>query len=359
MHNAQLTIITAIITTMLMAACTADTEPTNQTATVTIAATAQQFLPSMRGGGSEADGGVGTTRATTDIKTNFLPGDEITIDLNDGTYCYYQYTTAATWEPTGNALAFPLSPTAPITLTAKYPTGPDPLTATASTADGTITLTIDPTTGQPQWNIALSFAHQKAVVDVIVMDPQMNIITHLMQSVTINNNPTSNTPTNILMPTTETITKVRVVVAGITYDAPVNPAATLAANTRYTIAFICNPTKPTVTINTTGPNWTEGETGTVPAGYHYYIYNSDDLQAWAGDTKGIGSDRKAIQMANIEWNAAWTPINFSGTYNGNGHTITGLNISTTSNSSYGTCSGMFGYVGGNAILTGIHLRGQP
>ncbi|MDL2213854.1 hypothetical protein LJC29_07810, partial [Bacteroides sp. OttesenSCG-928-N06] len=149
-------------------------------------------------------------------------------------------------------------------------------------------------------------------------------------------------------------TTVKVVAAGITYTA--TTTAWIKANTRYTIAFIADPVKPTVTIdNTNGPNWEHGETGTVPAGYDYYIYTKKDLEDWANDPTNLG--KYAIQMANIEWDGTWTPIGghtnlFTGVYNGNGHTITGLNIGTVD-----TYSGMFGRVSNNAVLTGIHLRG--
>ena len=337
MKKLFLTIATTIALTIL-ASCTSDSELGTHasSASVTITATAQQLQ----------------TRAPGDIKTTFYPGDEIT--LTHATVDYtYQFTTAQTWQPTGNALLLPIDDATPITITAKYTVAPDPLTATATTTDGTLTLSIAPD-GSPLWNINLSFTHQKAVIDVTLLAPDLTNITALMQTITIGTT-TSTTPTDILVPEGN-ITTVTVVAAGITYPATTN--TTLTANTRYHLTFVCSPTTPTVTIAATTPTWTEGGTGTVPAGYHYYIDSEEEFQKWATDMQTPANlTKKAIQLIDINWNAAWTPVGtdanpFTGVYNGNGHTITGLKPGVVN-----IYSGMFGRVGLGAVLTGIHLRG--
>ncbi|MDL2247446.1 hypothetical protein LJC05_01795 [Bacteroides sp. OttesenSCG-928-J23] len=326
-------------------------------ATVSITANTAGFLPLTRGGAPL--GAEGFTRAGSNIKTNFLPGDVIKLSgtgITDGSTLDATYTANGTWQTT---LALPID--AAVSLKAEYLTGTDPLTATATTTDGTITLGADPATGKPVWNITFNFTHTSAVVDVILLaDDGTTNITSLMQSVTINANPASTTATDILLPAGDPgITSVSVVAAGITYTVD-NLNATLAANTRYTLVFVCNPTTPTVTIDTTnGTDWKEGGTGTVPIGYDYYINSYARFETWYNDPAKL--NKKAIQLTDIVWNADWIPVGsgdgpFTGVYNGNGHTITGLNIDRVGNTG-DYYSGMFGRVDTDAVLTGIHLRG--
>lgn len=333
MHKAQLTIIAALIMLTAWACTNEDSEALSQ-APVSITANVAGVV----------------TRATGDIKTAFYPGDQITLTVGS-----IDYTATlqpdATWTTSPN---LDLPTDGSVTTVEANTTGPDPLAATASTTDGNMNLTVDPTTGEPVWNITLNFTHTNAVVDVMVFDPQMNNITTQMQSITLAGF-TSTTPNDILLAPT-TLTAVTVRVNGIAYTA--NSTAALLANTRYTIAFICDPVKPTVTI-TENPTWGTGETGVAPIGYDYIISNLAELKAWntaMQTTTNLG--KRAIQTANITWDGTeWTPVGsssvgnkFKGVYNGNGYTITGLRIGTNERH-----AGMFGNVYG-AVLTGIHLR---
>ncbi|MDL2299934.1 hypothetical protein LJC21_04435, partial [Bacteroides sp. OttesenSCG-928-E20] len=122
-------------------------------ATVSITANTAGFLPLTRGGAPL--GAEGFTRAGSNIKTNFLPGDVIKLSgtgITDGSTLDATYTANGTWQTT---LALPID--AAVSLKAEYLTGTDPLTATATTTDGTITLGADPATGKPVWNITFNF----------------------------------------------------------------------------------------------------------------------------------------------------------------------------------------------------------
>ena len=106
-------------------------------------------------------------------------------------------------------------------------------------------------------------------------------------------------------------------------------------------------------------------------GYDYVIATAEDLANFRDDVNnGKATNKNAIQIADINLqdlasssNSShttdandWFPIGiaekpFSGTYNGNGHTISNLNLG---GARYRTTAGLFG--GSNGTLIGIHLR---
>lgn len=106
-------------------------------------------------------------------------------------------------------------------------------------------------------------------------------------------------------------------------------------------------------------------------GYDYVIATAEDLANFRDDVNnGKATNKKAIQIADINLqdlasssNSShttdandWFPIGitekpFSGTYNGNGHTISNLNLG---GARYRNAAGLFG--GSNGTLIGIHLR---
>ena len=121
-----------------------------------------------------------------------------------------------------------------------------------------------------------------------------------------------------------------------------------------------------VGVPVTDVPWTEGELPTVTIGDKTFrlIRNADDLKRYADDVNNGQRDLNAIQTADIDLSGIsnWVPINssrysleapsFTGIYNGNGHTITGLKITDID----AAFCGLFGMISSGALLTGIHLR---
>ncbi|MDL2221872.1 hypothetical protein LJC35_04910 [Parabacteroides sp. OttesenSCG-928-N08] len=332
-------ILITLIALQLFTACTAD-EPNNGAAPAPLSITAN------------ADGF--TTRASGDIKTRFDAGDIITLTVGSKDYPA-TLMGDGTWQ---TDLTLPTEGSN-ITLTAEYKPddAPDHLIASAGTADGTLTLGIGED-GKPQWNVTLHFTHTKAVVDMQVYDPKGTEITSQMQSVTLtidNSESFSKSPEDILL-TAGTLTDITVQVGGIDYVVT-GLDHTLAAGTRYTIQFICDPVEARATI-TSNLVWGEGES--VVLGYDYVITNLQDLKDYMTAMKSSSElKKKAIQMADIEWDdSIWTPIGkngtaFTGVYNGNGYKISGLKLGRGGDNQ---TTGMFGFTQ-NALLMGIHLRG--
>lgn len=300
------------------------------------------------------------TRAPGDIKQTFAPGDLITVNYAGVDY-EYLLTPNLTWQPTGDPLpGIPLAGNLSITATHGLHLE---ARATNRDGDGGLILSVTPA-GTPIWNLHLRFKLNKAVANLQLVDENMMDITHLLQSAIIKidgfDHPTAS-PIDILLPAGNPIATITVVVGGITYTAtlPTAGGVDLEPNTRYTILFTCHPTAAGATVTSAdGPTWTPGPTQYVPAGYDYYIYNKEDLAKWyAAASANPGGDITAIQMANISWDGPWEPVGgtsvrFTGVFNGNGYTIGGMQIGEKDN-----FAGMFGFVEGGAVLTGINLRG--
>ena len=110
------------------------------------------------------------------------------------------------------------------------------------------------------------------------------------------------------------------------------------------------------TTATTVEAWGKGLDYEVQHNGYMLINNAEGLKTFR-DLVNVDKklDIKAVQTADITLTEVWEPIGtganpFKGTYNGNGYTITGLNVEGgTSN-----FQGLFGYTNG-AILTGINL----
>lgn len=243
----------------------------------------------------------------------------------------------------------------------------DVLLADASTADGNITLGIG-AGNKPVWNIRLEFKHTRPAADVVVKnaageaipDTDIRAVKITMDTNGIVANPTETITaaapaTGIILEYGYTITRVAVTIAGIEYAAAIAGGTALAAGKRYTINFTASPMASVVNISTgDDPEW--DIQAPTPAGYDYVIRTRANLAAWAtamADAANLG--KKAIQMADIIWDDDWMPVGdnsnpFTGWYNGNGYTISGMRIGTT-----GFYAGMFGGVSG-ALLANIHLR---
>lgn len=306
---------------------------------------------------------VDQTDLTRAVKTTFDPGDEIELI---GTFnATYTMQLDGTWTTPDIIPALPLGEFINIYAThgdrnARPRTDCLEAYANNTNADGNITLAIGPD-GKPVWNIRLKFTHAYPAVDVIVKNADDTNITTDVQAIEITTTGpeeviTTANPTGIFLEPGCAIADVAVTIAGIKYKATTNTNQYLAAGKRYTLTFTANPLAPTINITPNNdPSWNIKDPTVVPPGYDYYIYDKKDLAAWAADP--TNRNRKAIQMADIDWEGAdWTPVGdddpFTGTYNGNGYTIIGLNIKTEGTSIY---AGMFGYVSG-ALLANIHLR---
>jgi len=133
----------------------------------------------------------------------------------------------------------------------------------------------------------------------------------------------------------------------------------LESGTRHPINITVSGQTATITPPAEGeitPWGTEKTAYPVPEGYDRAIYTEDDLVAFHDAVnKGESLDAKVIQMADITLTGKWNvPIafgtKFTGTYNGNGYTISGLKMNRTN-----VNVALFDIVDG-ATLTNIHLR---
>ena len=155
---------------------------------------------------------------------------------------------------------------------------------------------------------------------------------------------------------------------GTFYFRPQNNVV-LEAGNRYTYTVKVNATGLTLEGCTIG-DWADGggESGAAELGYiydsntkTYTVYNADGLLAW---NEAAQKDRSinCTLTADIDLTGkVWTPIgtgydnSYTGTFDGGGHTITGLTVTT--NDGY---AGLFGYIGDagtvkNVVMDGIQI----
>ena len=161
---------------------------------------------------------------------------------------------------------------------------------------------------------------------------------------------------------------IQVDLGGGTYYFRPQSAVVLEAGNRYTYTVKVNATGLTLEGCTIG-GWTDGgsESGTAEdLGYFiqedgtYTVYNADGLLAW---NEAVQSDlslnctlTEDINMAGKEWTpvgSSFSPNDsYQGTFDGQGHSITGLAI--TINSTYGDAT-LFDYIGSDGIVKNIQL----
>ena len=155
---------------------------------------------------------------------------------------------------------------------------------------------------------------------------------------------------------------------GTFYFRPQNNVV-LEAGSRYKYTVKVNATGLTLEGCTIG-DWADGggESGAAELGYiydsntkTYTVYNADGLLAW---NEAAQKDRSinCTLTADIDLTGkVWTPIgtgydnSYTGTFDGGGHTITGLTVTT--NDGY---AGLFGYIGDagtvkNVVMDGIQI----
>jgi len=102
----------------------------------------------------------------------------------------------------------------------------------------------------------------------------------------------------------------------------------------------------TIKVEVTSPGFTGSvSSGNTPTIDKTGIYTQTQLAAIGTDATTLG--RSYILVNNISLTGTWTPIGtstapFTGTFDGNGHTITGLSISTSTD-----YQGLFGQIGSN------------
>ena len=181
------------------------------------------------------------------------------------------------------------------------------------------------------------------------------------------------------------VSSISAVIGGTTYVATLATPITVAANKRYPVALTFK--HQTLTATPSAPqDWTDGGTVPVP-GYTRIIDSPEALAQFAKDVNddaaGTGArSATVIQTADLDMSQLkpaadagtnpltgapydytataenWVGIgngsstSFQGKYNGNGHTISNLKMTSTST---GVFSGLF-TTGTNVVLTGIHLR---
>ena len=147
------------------------------------------------------------------------------------------------------------------------------------------------------------------------------------------------------------------------YFRPQNDVV-LEAGNRYTYTVKVNATGLTLEGCTIG-GWEpgQGESGAAEdLGYiydnttkTYTVYNADGLLAWNEAAQSDPSLNCAltadINMTGKEWTPVGMSINYSGTFDGQGHTITGLNISSSSEA-----VALFGDIGAAGKVMNLQLK---
>ena len=150
---------------------------------------------------------------------------------------------------------------------------------------------------------------------------------------------------------------------GTYYFRPKNDVV-LAAGSRYTYTVNVNATGLTLAGCTIG-GWTDGggESGTAEdLGYFiqddgsYTVYNANGLKEWA---EAVQTDPTINCTLTADINLTgkeWTPVGnsgqtYNGTFDGQGHTITGLNISSPSEA-----VALFGDIGGAGKVMNLQLK---
>lgn len=157
---------------------------------------------------------------------------------------------------------------------------------------------------------------------------------------------------------------------GTYYFRPQNDVV-LAAGSRYTYTVNVNATGLTLEGCTIG-DWEsgDGESGNATDlgdgytvsedGNTYTVYTDDGLMAWAEAAQGNPSLNCTlthdIDLSGTEWESIGDRNNvYTGTFDGNGHTIRNMAI-TKENLSFGDDCGMFGRVGTNATIQDLTLE---
>lgn len=156
---------------------------------------------------------------------------------------------------------------------------------------------------------------------------------------------------------------IQVDLGGGTYYFRPKSDVVLAAGSRYIYTINVNATGLTLEGCTIG-DWESGgsESGTAEdLGYFiqddgsYTVYTADGLMAW-NEAAQSDPSLNCILTADINMTGkTWTPvgmsINYSGTFDGQGHTITGLNISSPSEA-----VALFGDIGGAGKVMNLQLK---
>lgn len=156
---------------------------------------------------------------------------------------------------------------------------------------------------------------------------------------------------------------IQVDLGGGTYYFRPKSDVVLAAGSRYTYTVNVNATGLTLEGCTIG-GWTDGdgESGTAEdLGYFiqddgsYTVYTANGLKEWA---EAVQTDPtlNITLTADIDLTGeTWTPVGmnrpYSGTFNGQGHTITGLNISSSSGA-----VALFNNIGGAGKVMNLQLK---
>ena len=188
-----------------------------------------------------------------------------------------------------------------------------------------------------------------------------------------------------------TVKSLTATINGQSYMATLATPLIVKANKKYPVALTFEEYKLTASVGTAALDWGIGGTNdAIPTGYTRIIGTPEDLAQFAYDVNNNLNDARTakvfqtanidlaqlktaadanianpdknytytataenwVPIANAQFNADGTPdFSFSGTYNGNGHTVSNMKITDNPNEG----GGFFSCVQ-NATLTGIHLR---
>ena len=160
---------------------------------------------------------------------------------------------------------------------------------------------------------------------------------------------------------------IQVDLGGGTYYFRPHSDVVLAAGSRYTYTVNVNATGLTLEGCTIG-GWTDGgsESGTAEdLGYFiqddgsYTVYNANGLLAW---NEAVQSDLSLNCTLTADINLTgkeWTPVGnsdqtYNGTFDGQGHRITGLTITT--NSTGGQNATLFDYIGSDGTVKNLQVE---
>lgn len=390
--------LTAATAIVAMTACAGSSEeletgnqPEDNKTPITVGklTVAGDVLPSSRGGAQRAEGSTRTVGNWGDTYDPFNQGDELTV-TKAATSVIYQYQADGTWNIKEGETPFYKEDFADndVFTAAK---GTEDLVEDQSTladyrsadhitgnlqlsgnqfinkTDETLThqhvdvvVTITPAAGSTHWDGKDFVTHMQATTVTFhtknetaikpfcaTITPQAVTYRAVMPAASM---PTAGTEkiVTITAPKDQTLEVKYTLENGATPEAGKRLTITIDYDNKRTLTA-----KATVTPWTNGPDYTAQHNG-----YDMIIRTADDLWAFAKLVNGGLYGLTAIQVADIDLEKKeWTPIGtkddpYTGTYNGGGYTISGLNVDGSSNES----QGLFDCIVIPAILTGINLK---
>ena len=150
--------------------------------------------------------------------------------------------------------------------------------------------------------------------------------------------------------------------AGSTYSYSPDAAVTLTGGNQYTYTLTVKRPKVegTTSISTWGPTTpVEGEAELLDHTYDedtktYYVYTAAGLDVWAADVRGGNTNANCTLANDIDYGGGeWSGFDYSGTFDGGGHTLSNMAILGSSHS--GLIKDLSGTVQ-NLVLDNVSLQ---